>query len=275
MKQLILFIFALLSLYGCVEEPRKPQKIHINEQQESFKRMIASNEEKMNSLANQLQEREFIDSLKLAMGEYMDSVKLFVNWKAKIQNINSTEEDNSIALSFELAFDFDPNQFQDQDSAYASVSGNTVEFDVDYVVPKDSIKSDKIYNTVKQLKEGSTVYFDGFIRTKANGEAHFISESFEPSFCPSWFKFFIIDISTTSKGDTLSPKLQKAVELSYQFAEPIKLNFKKKISDKEASKRTDKREKALKTAMKELPKEEKNYVRRLVQALVYNILYAE
>ena len=41
------------------------------------------------------------------------------------------------------------------------------------------------------------------------------------------FKFYVVDINTTSKGDTLSNNLQNAVDLSFQYIETLGLYFKK------------------------------------------------
>ena len=82
-------------------------------------------------------------------------------------------------------------------------------------------------------------------------------------------------INTTSKGNTLSNNLQNAIDLSFKAIEPLKLNFKKKISKKESSKRVDKIDPQFKAAKEVLTQEEKAYVDRLTQALTYNFLYAQ
>ena len=65
--------------------------------------MLVQNNNKHYNLGNKILEKEFNDSVKKAIGEYMDSVRLFVNWEARIKNINSRETGNSsVALSFEL-----------------------------------------------------------------------------------------------------------------------------------------------------------------------------
>ena len=142
---LLLIVFAL---YGCVGAPTKANKKFSNVQQENFDNMLARNKDKSYHLGNKILEKEFNDSVKLAMGEYMDSVKLFVNWKAQIQNINSRETGKSIALSFEL--EYAPEQYR------------KVTFDVDYILPQDSINTDKIYQTIRSLNNYSTVYFVGY-----------------------------------------------------------------------------------------------------------------
>ena len=89
------------------------------------------------------------------------------------------------------------------------------------------------------------------------------------------FKFFVVDINTTSKGDTLSNNLQNAVDLSFQAIEPLELNFKKEISKKESSKRVEKIAPRFKATKEVLTQDEKAYIDRLPQALTYNFLYAQ
>ena len=261
MKNLWSLLLIGFALVGCVGAPIKANKKFSNVQQEIFDNMLARNNDKRYCLGNNILRKEFNDSVKLAMGEYMDSVKLFVNWEAKIKNINSRETGKTIALSFEL--EYAPEEFR------------KVTFDVDYVLPQDSVNTDKIYQTIRSLSNFSTVYFDGFIRKKANGEAHYSSYSDDLMHSYPDFKFFVVDINTTSKGDTLSTNLQKAVNLSFQAIEPLELNFKKEISKKESNKRVEKIAPHFKAAKEVLTQEEKAYIDRLTKALTYNFLYAQ
>ena len=264
MKKLWPLSLIVFALCGCVGAPTKAptqaNKKFSNVQQENFDNMLARNSKKSYRLENKILEKEFNDSVKLAMGEYMDSVKLFVNWQAKIKNINSEERGKSIALSFELV--------------YAPEEYREVTFDVDYILPKDSVNTDKVYQTVRSLNNYSIVYFDGFIRKKANGEAYY-NNFYSSIHSYPVFKFFVVDINTTSKGDTLSNNLQNAVDLSFQAIEPLELNFKKEISKKESNKRVENIAPRFKAAKEVLTQEEKAYVDRLTQALTYNFLYAQ
>mgnify|MGYP003549297731 FL=1 len=137
MKKLCPLLLILFALYGCVQTSNKANKKFSNVQQENFDNMLARNRDKSYRLGNKILEKEFNDSVKLAIGEYMDSVKLFINWKAKIHNINSMELGESVKLSFELKYT--PEQYRE------------VSFDVDYLLSKDSLDSDKIYSTIKRL----------------------------------------------------------------------------------------------------------------------------
>lgn len=258
-----LYILILVLVCSCVGNSQNSGRRFSNIQQDRFDSMLAANKEKSYKLGNKILEKEFNDSVKLAIGKYMDSTKLFINWEARIQHINSQETGkNSMVLSFEL--EYSPEEYRE------------VTFDVDYVVSKDSLDSDKIYNTIKNLRDFSTVYFDGFIRTKANGEAHYSSihtDDLMHSY-PN-FKFFIVDINPKSKGDTISGNLRRAIDLSFEAIEPLKQNFRKEISKKEADRRISEIAPMFQSTKENLTNEERAYIDRLTQALTLNFLYAE
>ncbi|MBO7228303.1 MAG: hypothetical protein J6V18_01310 [Bacteroidales bacterium] len=261
MKKISQLLLILFALYGCVGTPTKTNKKFSNIQQNNFHDMLIQNKNEMrSSLGNDILRKEFDDSVRLAMGEYIDSVKLFVNWEANIKDIKSVETGKSIALSFRLEIPFDII--------------DEIIFDAVYVLPQDSINNDKIYQTIRNTGNYSTVYFDGFIRKKANGEAYYKDTGYNIHIYPE-FEFFVVDINTTSKGDTLSNNLQNAVDLAFQSIEPLELNLKKEISKKEADKRVDGIIPRFLAAKEVLTQEEKAYIDRLTQALTYNFLYAQ
>lgn len=82
------FIAILMVLvYSCGNTSQNSIRKFSNAEQERFDNMLATNKEKSYGFGNKIQEREFNDSVKLAIGEYMDSTKLFINWEAQIQHI--------------------------------------------------------------------------------------------------------------------------------------------------------------------------------------------
>lgn len=137
------------------------------------------------------------------------------------------------------------------------------------------VTAEMVRNAYQGLGGEYETLLDGFIRKKANGEAHYSSYSDDLMHSYPDFKFFVVDINTTSKGDTLSNNLQNAVDLSFQAIEPLELNFKKEISKKESSKRVEKIAPRFKAAKEVLTQDEKAYIDRLTQALTYNFLYAQ
>ena len=100
--KVLINIAVVFILFGCVDNNR-PNRKFSNIHQEEFDNMLVQNNNKHYNLGNKILEKEFNDSVKKAIGEYMDSVRLFVNWEARIKSINSRETGNSsVALSFEF-----------------------------------------------------------------------------------------------------------------------------------------------------------------------------
>ncbi len=261
MKTIKLVIFLLFVTFFCSCVYNPPKKF-VNEQQNEFDDMLVQIIQKSRSVRNEIAEQEFNDSIRLAMGQYMDSTKLFVNWKATIKDIKSTQSGSLTNLSFVLYYK--PEEYRE------------VEFYVDYLVSNDSLKTDKVYQTVKNLSNYSTVYFDGFIRTKNNGEAYYQIIAFEDLiYSYPDFKFFVVDVNTTSKGDTLPPHLHNAIDLGFEAIEPLKLNYRKEISDTESKKRLETITPRFNVAKDSLTTEELSYINRLMTALTYNFMFAK
>ena len=95
MKKLCSFLCVLLVLCSCVNTTTTNNKFS-NIQQENFDNMLARNNNKSYHLGNNILEKEFNDNVKLAIGEYMDSVKLFVNWKANIRILTVQNLENPL-----------------------------------------------------------------------------------------------------------------------------------------------------------------------------------
>ena len=272
MKKLCSIVLVVLALSSCVGTPNNTDQKFANVQQDNFEIILAKNRESYYRLGNDILRKEFSDSVKVAMGEYMDSVKLFVNWVARIHHVDITELRQSILLSFDLEYgprEYIPNAFRN-----VPANNSEVTFRVDYGVSKDSADSDQIYQKLKTIDEYSTVYFDGFIRMKSNGEAHYVDSDYDTFIhrTPK-FKFFIVDINKVSKGDTLSRNLANAVGVSYEIMKQVERStiLKKELDrhwiDSVATKN--------KSAKEILTSEELEYLNRFTHALSRNFLYAE
>lgn len=259
---LLLLILSLV-MSSCVQNVgNNNRQKYANVQQKEFDNMLAMNVKKYYHLGNDIQKKEFNDSVKLSIGSYMDSVKLFNNWEGTIEKIRMDETgQKSIHLSFEIKYK--PEEYRE------------ICFEVDYVLPKDSTNSDKIYQTVRNLDEFSEVKFDGFIRTKSNGEAYYGNYSDDLIHSYPDFNFFLIDINLKSSNDSISDNLRNAINVSFESIEPLKLNFRGQISQKESDKRMKQLLPKFQAAKETLTKEERTYIDRLCQALTLNFIYGK
>lgn len=250
--------WVISGLFRCTQNLETEEK-HITEQ-EKFAQMLENSKEKRPRIGNNIKEKEYCDSIQNSWIEYMDSIKLFVNWKGRIKSINSEECGNQfVILSFAL------EHGEDYDPSYT--------FKVHYVLPKDSITTDKIYQTVKSVDDNSLVYYDGFIRKKSEGKLHtyFDDDDYKMYNNPE-FEFLVKDVNTKSKGDTLTYNLRNAIELSYIAKRNLNMNGKRKISKMNLDMQLDAIEPYYKEAKGLLTQEELSYIDRLTQAFTYELL---
>ena len=260
MKKLYLVLLVLLSMCGCVESNLNP--VVINAQQREFVDIHDRNYNQHLRLGNEILKSEFVDSVKLAMGKYMDSVKLFVNWKARIWGINCSElQRNYNNIHFWLSFE--------------GPSSCSITFEVDYILPKDSLNSDKIYNTVKNISDDSTVYFDGFIKTKANGEAQCDRAYRDYNLLLPYYDFSIVDITTSPQCDTLSTNLQNAIDLYAQVTDIADLYAQNKLSEKDFHRREKAIFSQIDKVREGLTEEEWEYARRFGSSILENFIHAK
>ena len=253
----------LVAVTSCVPSGSQKSSMFPNPQQQQFDDMLAKfNNNDLKYVGNKIKKQEFLDSVKSATYEYVDSVKLFVNWKGRISAIDSRTSGNSTALEFDIVYK--PEQYRE------------VTFKCTYILPTDSLQSDELYQTVKALNGYETIYFDGFIRTLANNTVKYSWSSSDDLFLPyPKFEFFVIDISTTPKENQLSEEMQKAVNMTFDVIEPLKSNFRKEISEKEMKARLEVLAPKYDEVKSKLTPQQKSYIQRLSQACSYNFLYAE
>lgn len=86
---------------------------------------------------------------------YFDSLPQVIGWRGRIGNIKASGTDASKAVSCEISF------------GTAGNSGRTA-FVASYLVSGDSIKTSKVYNALKNLKESDLVIFSGEVLRQNN-----------------------------------------------------------------------------------------------------------
>ena len=262
MKKVTLFsmMVALVILLSSCINPNVKRSVY-NDQQAAFDQFLSARNEHKYDSQNDIQKAEFYKQFESDLFNYVDSVKLFVNWTGKIDGI-STENAGKNSTQVKFTIYYTPEEYRE------------VSFNCLYIVDNDSLETDHIYNTVKNISNGSSVYFDGFIRTTNHNTVKYYFNSPGDEFNLPYpkYDFFIIEVGTTSRGDSLSTNLQAAVESAYQITEPLKLNYQKKISNAEQKARYKKIEPDFKAAKAKLTKEEVDYLNRLINALTLNFL---
>ena len=135
-------------------------------------------------------------------------------------------------------------------------------------------QNDRLYNIVKNIANRSKVYFDGFIGTRQNGDIIYYGSSPGDRLNISYpdYSFWIVDIGTEKRSDTLSPDMQKAVSLIYEITALVERRYFKRISQEEYDKQSDPLVKSF-TALKErMSPNEQWYIQRLTNCLGNRII---
>lgn len=247
---------------GCVESNLNP--VVINAQQQEFNNMLSQSSIQRMKLGNEVLVKEFDENIQRSIGKYMDSVTIFVNWKAKIDRIKSDSRTirgkEYEVLTFDLSYDHHGSQ--------------RVSFDVDYVLPKEESNSDMLYNKIKSISDNSIVYFDGFIRIEDGKPLYTtyllsgLSEGYAKLNSPD-FKFHIVDINTSPKIDTLSSCLRNAISatsnLQKELTELGVLYHQRKISKREYEKRIKVVGHQQMEVIRDLTEEEQGYLKRFTR----------
>lgn len=253
----------IIAISSCVNPSSVKRSIY-NDQQAAFDKFLSDRNSHKYDARNDIQKAEFLKQFETDLFNYVDSAKLFINWTGKIKDISTRDAGkNSTQVKFTIYYE--PEQYR------------KVEFNCLYIVNNDSLETDHIYNTVKNISDYSTVYFDGFIRTTSDNTVKydFHKPGDDLNLPYPDYDFFIIEVGSTSRGDSLSVNLHAAVECAYKITEPLKLNYQKKISDAEQKARWNALEPEFAAAKAKLTKEEDAYLNRLTNALAMNFLYGD
>lgn len=212
--KIILFIFSVLVLISC--EPQKNSNFE-NPQQESFDNFLKAKKELEYAQSNEIQKMEFNKKFESELAQYLDSVKIFVNWKGQIKDIKTNEIGQSTQITFEIQYI--PEKYRE------------VSFFCSHIVKTENLYSDYVFNRVKSISDYSTVYFDGSIRKNFEGNAVYEYGDMKISY-PN-YQFILLDISTTKRNDSLSITLKKAIDTDFKVFDLLKLKVLKKISENE------------------------------------------
>lgn len=100
--------------------------------------------------ANKIQQKEYCDSVYKAVSQFTKDNPFFINWVGVIKNINIRKGARYSSIDFDIA-------------VTAPDSVVKITFECRNVIDNDSIAKLPLYNDVKNLAEGSKVYFTGFL----------------------------------------------------------------------------------------------------------------
>ena len=261
-KVLLLLAVALPLLFAGCSVPKYYDKLE-NKQQQSFDNFLSSNREKEFKQLNDIQKKIFYTQFENDLYKYIDSTGLFINWKGQISDIKTEENGNLTALTFIISYK--PEEHRE------------IKFHCTHLIQTDSINNDYLYLTAKNMPNGLIVYFDGFIRiTNSNQISYFMGNpESDINIAYPEYNFWITDISSEKRSDSLSANLKNAIDFCYKITKPLKLQYLNKISKEEYDKQYNELLPTFEAMKSKLTPKEKMYIKRVNTDLVYNFMYGE
>jgi len=216
LKQAMPLVLALFFTSCNTQTDRGPAKT----QQEDFGTFLKSKGVMERSQGNDIQKKEFSKQFEADLAGYLDSVKLFVNWKGQIKDIKTSEYGNSTLLEFEIVY---------SPEKYIKIT-----FECSHLVKTVDLESDYLFNEVKNMSNFSYVFVDGYIKRKADNSVYYYLESlFSNKISYPHYRFNVVKISKMLSVDTLSNNLQKAIVVDFEMIDLFRKEFKKEITKKE------------------------------------------
>ena len=238
--------------YFAYERPSNPS-------QDNFDRFLDAWSEREYDAKNDIQEKEFYTAFEKSISRYVDSIGLLLNWCGEIVDIKIVNCVGEQLITFTISYQ--PEEYR------------KVIFRCSHLIEPDQ-QNDRLYNIVKNIANRSKVYFDGFIGTRQNGDIIYYGSSPGNRLNISYpdYSFWIVDIGTEKRSDTLSPDMQKAVSLIYEITALVERRYFERISQEEYDKQSDPLVKSF-TALKErMSPDEQWYIQRLTNCLGNRII---
>lgn len=220
MQKFFLLLFTFFCIISCEVSTNK-QGVFTNKSQNDFERILV----KYNKVryGNDIQKSEAICQLDSAIFHYIDSVKYFVNWKSKIQDLSVKDRVIEGKQYKELTFQlyYTPEKYRE------------VRFDCASLIDVDSLEVNLLYNKVKNISNYSEVYFDGIIQKNNLGDydkrlVKYSRSASDLVLSYPVFKFTIFNVTQQQRSDTISESLKQLVDLDIEFFNYVEANSKSK-----------------------------------------------
>jgi len=259
MKKLILLLAIqalMVAISGCESFGAK----FANPQQQEFDNFLSKKKKISQGLSNDIQKKEFYNQFEKDLFNYVDSVKLFVNWKGQIKEIKTKESGQVTIVEFKIYYKPEENR--------------EVVFQCINLVLTENLESNHIYNQVKNMSNYSPVFFDGFIRTDNNNQVYYEGRSpgNERNVSYPNYYFWIIDIGAEKRNNSHSVNMQNAIDYCFKIVEPQRMQFRNQISKEESNKMYNEMLPEFENLKSRLTEDERLYIQRIYDCSVSNII---
>lgn len=228
-----------------------------NLQESSFVNYINKQCEEFGNQINEIQKQEFLTNYQKQTTQFSDSIGLFKNWKGVLERLKTF--DWSSDKITELTFEINIKLTEDKDMT----------FSVRKLIKNSALDSSLLYQQLKNLREGSTIYFDGFIAKDKENKIEYTGYNFddESKICNPEIKFYVVSVSNTKLDFNNSPNFNKVTNIEFKTFHQMAEAVKGKLTSKELKANLIKNKNEVEPLMNSFTTNEKKYIYSLTECL--------
>lgn len=261
MKKYIAPLALLIAIITSCVHPQKTKEIS---QQDNFIELVSQRIDSINSCVSSnpiqteknkskkiLYSKQFFNTI----SKYSDSILIFRNWFGTVDNFEYIKKEKSSFVLLDIEISYKGNK----DICYPN---NKITLKCIYNIDNKSKDKDAVFNNMSTINNNSNIYIEGFINRSMNGHISVGKNLNE-------FNFTILNISTMPINDSISVKLNEAINLKF---EEMKI-FGRGVLQNKDEKEIKKESAYLKmdSIINTLSSSEIQYIKRIEQSYVTNI----
>lgn len=214
-KTILGVMMVAVAIVSCSHSPNLVQK----SEQEKFFDIMRNARESDYKQPNDIKRKEYQNTFSEELYHYLvDTICPIQSWKAKIERIKTSQFRDDTILEFDLVMEVQEYQ--------------NVTFGIEHIVKTADLPNDFLYKKVSNIRDFSTVQFDGFPRTLNEGSLKWNS-IFDDHIRYPHIYFCVTDIAPLGQKDTLSDNMETAYKLALKSIDLIRRNVIKELTKKE------------------------------------------
>ena len=260
MRKFTIFFCVLISFFGCQNPTQQKVTQAENKQQDKFIGFLKEQCNDYSTKVNDIQRKEFFDQYEKNIVNLSDSIGILNNWEGTIKDIKTFDWSSNEATELRVELEI---KLSDDYQKLTFIS--------DRILANKSLDSNLIYNQVKNLTIGSSVYFDGFFSKNKANKLDFkspITFDNKDKICDPDINFYLVSISKNKLAFTNSDKFKKVNEIQLAIWKTMEDRVEKKITESQFKNKLRDFKNLLEPLATTFTKEEKQYVASMTNCLV-------
>jgi hypothetical protein len=229
-----------------------------NSQQDQFVNYLKKQCVAFENQINAIQKKDFLTNYQKQIVLLSDSIGLFKNWKGTISKIETSPgvtSDKITVLKLEIKIKL--GDYRD------------ITFVSNKIIENTTLDSNLLYGQLKNLRVGSSVYFDGFIAKNKDNEFDYRGYHLhdEDNICDPEINFYTVSVSPIKLTFANSANITKVTDIQFKTFKRMEESVKGKISSKELKNYLNEYKVEADPLMKSLVLDEKKYIYSLTESL--------